>query len=53
MLFAEFGQRSKAVIQVESVHMLLGELLADRVHAALDASLELHWNGLGRTVVVH
>ena len=32
--------------------MLLGQLLADIVHAALDASLEFHRNGLGRTVVV-
>ena len=32
--------------------MMLGHFLADRVHAALDASLQLHWNGLGRTVVV-
>ena len=32
--------------------MLLGQLLADSVHAALDASLEFHRNGLGRTVVV-
>ena len=32
--------------------MLLGELLADSVHAALNASLQFHRNGLGRTVVV-
>ena len=32
--------------------MLLGELLADRVHAVLNASLELHWKGLGRNPVV-
>ena len=32
--------------------MLLGELLADGVHAALDASLQFHRNSLGRTVVV-
>ena len=32
--------------------MLLGELLADRVHAALDSSLQFHRNGLDRTVVV-
>ena len=32
--------------------MLLGELLADGVHAALDVSLQFHRNSLGRTVVV-
>ena len=32
--------------------MLLGELLALGVHAALEASLQFHQNSLGRTVVV-
>ena len=32
--------------------MLLGELLALGVHAALDASLQFHRNSLGRTVVI-
>ena len=32
--------------------MLLGELLALGVHAALDASLQFHRNSLGRTAVV-
>ena len=32
--------------------MLLGELLALGVHAALEASLQFHRNSLGRTVVV-
>ena len=32
--------------------MFLGHILAGRVHAALDASLQFHRNGLGRTVVV-
>ena len=32
--------------------MLLGQFLADRVHTALDASLEFHRYGLGRTPVV-
>ena len=49
---AEIGQCSERIIQLETVHMLLGELLADRVHAVLDASLQFHRNGLGRTVVV-
>ena len=33
--------------------MLRCHFPADTVHAALDASLEFHRNGLGRTVVIH
>ena len=52
ILCTEYGQRSKRSIQVVSVKVLFSDILPGRIHAALDASPELHGNGLAWTAVV-
>ena len=52
ILHTEYGQRSKGIIQVESVQLYFGDILPGSIHAALDSSLEVRGNVLGQTVVV-
>ncbi len=49
----EYVQRTEAVFQVETIQMLMGDLLSNILHNALDAALQLLRNGFRQTFVVH
>ena len=53
IVVTEYVQRTEAVFQVETVQMLMGDLLSNILDNALDAALQLRRNGFRRTLVVH